>query len=483
MPTSRVAWNPRLSVPQQPSNDLSALFSTMGGGVNSRAIEEAAANNEIKRLMDLDLNKARISQATASSEKDLADAMKIKAEAKAAEDQRALVNSPGFMESQVAMRNPTLPRQQVVQGIRSMQGGPFNMPGSFAPADLQAIGQAGANIDLLRLAKPSTADQLGKFGESVQQSQQRGMAPELVASDPIKAAFLLSAANNKDAPELYKTFGAGLGTINPFTGTVATNGLYDTKIGEGNANIRQSDASAMASRAAAGNSAAHARLADAQRGEVGKENFAVGQTADGRTVFTGNKGSIKEAPMDPTTGKPYAVQGKAAAGAKPMPAAALKLQNEELDAIGTASTITSQLDKAISQIDSGELQLGPVKNMVSQGQNLIGASSAQSRNFASFKATLEKLRNDSLRLNKGVQTEGDAVRAWNEVLSNINDPKLVRQRLKEVSALNQRAVDLRKLNVENIRANYGQEPMDVSGYTGPKATTNVDSLLNKYAPQ
>lgn len=469
MPTSRVAWNPRLSVPQQPSNDLSALFSTMGGGVNSRAIEEAAANNEIKRLMDLDLNKARISQATASSEKDLADAMKIKAEAKAAEDQRALVNSPGFMESQVAMRNPTLPRQQVVQGIRSMQGGPFNMPGSFAPADLQAIGQAGANIDLLRLAKPSTADQLGKFGESVQQSQQRGMAPELVASDPMKAAFLLSAANNKAAPELYKTFGSGLGTINPFTGTVATNGLFDTKIGEGRANINQSNA-------AAGNSSAHAALARAQMGEVGKENFAPVQTADGQTILLGNKGSAKQAPIDPATGKPYALQAKNAPQAKPMPAAALKLQNEELDAIGTASTINSQLDKAVGQIDSGALKLGPMANIVNAGRNMAGMSDPESRNYASFKATLEKLRNDSLRLNKGVQTEGDAIRAWNEVLSNINDPKLVRQRLSEVSALNKRAVELRKLNVDNIRANYGHEPLDVSQYTAPKGASGGWSI-------
>ncbi|MNY53581.1 hypothetical protein D3C86_1893470 [compost metagenome] len=79
-------------------------------------------------------------------------------------------------------------------------------------------------------------------------------------------------------------------------------------------------------------------------------------------------------------------------------------------------------------------------------------------------STLEKLRNDSLRLNKGVQTEGDAQRAWNELLANINDPKLVEQRLGEILAINQRAGELRGLSNDSMRANFGHDPMDYSQY-------------------
>lgn len=100
---------------------------------------------------------------------------------------------------------------------------------------------------------------------------------------------------------------------------------------------------------------------------------------------------------------------------------------------------------------------------------MIGASTEESRNFGSFKNTLEKLRNDSLRLNKGVQTDGDAQRAWNELFDNINDKGFVQQRIGEIKRINERAVQLRKMNVDGIRSNYGHDPIDTSGYTSQPA--------------
>lgn len=147
-----------------------------------------------------------------------------------------------------------------------------------------------------------------------------------------------------------------------------------------------------------------------------------------------------------------------------LPTPALKLQQEELDAIGTASSIQADLKALEGQIDAGKLKLGPVSNIASQARNMAGMSDEQSRNFQSFQSTLEKLRNDSLRLNKGVQTEGDAQRAWNELIKNINDPKVVKQRLGEIQKINARAANLRKMNIDSIRSNYGMEPMDTSGY-------------------
>lgn len=149
---------------------------------------------------------------------------------------------------------------------------------------------------------------------------------------------------------------------------------------------------------------------------------------------------------------------------RPLPVAALRIQKEELDAIGTASGINADLAGVEKQLASGKIKLGPVENVESKGLNLAGMSTESSRNFATFQSTLEKLRNDSLRLNKGVQTEGDAQRAWNEIMNNVNDKKLVQQRLKEVQRINQRAVDLRRNNINVIRANYGQEPLDTEKF-------------------
>lgn len=148
-----------------------------------------------------------------------------------------------------------------------------------------------------------------------------------------------------------------------------------------------------------------------------------------------------------------------------LPTSALKMQQEDLEAIGTSSAINSDLKALSDQIDTGKLNLGPVNNVLAKAKNMAGLSDEQSRNYASFNSTLEKLRNDSLRLNKGVQTEGDAQRAWNELIANANDPKVVKQRLGEIQKINERAVNLRKMNVDAIRTNFGVEPMDTTGYS------------------
>lgn len=156
-------------------------------------------------------------------------------------------------------------------------------------------------------------------------------------------------------------------------------------------------------------------------------------------------------------------------GSGQLPTPALKLQQAELDAIGLASSITADLDAVQGQLESGALKVGPIRNLASQAKNVTGFSDENSRNFNSFKTTLEKLRNDSLRLNKGVQTEGDAVRAWNELMGSINDPGVVKQRLGEIREINNRAVLLRRANIDTLRANFGAEPLDTERFSNVPA--------------
>lgn len=167
--------------------------------------------------------------------------------------------------------------------------------------------------------------------------------------------------------------------------------------------------------------------------------------------------------VQPLTQNGAAFKPPAAGSGKPLPPAALKMQQEALDAIGTAGTINADLNAVGGLIESGKLDFGPVSNITSKARNAAGISNEQSRNFATFQSTLEKLRNDSLRLNKGVQTDGDAQRAWNELLQNINDPEVVKQRLGEIQKINERGAALQQMNVDQIRANYGAEPLDASG--------------------
>jgi hypothetical protein len=165
--------------------------------------------------------------------------------------------------------------------------------------------------------------------------------------------------------------------------------------------------------------------------------------------------------------------------AKPMPASAVKMQNEALDIIGTAKNTQADLGSVIDSIETGKLKLGLSSNAMASGRNYLGLSSEETRNFQSFRNTLEKMRNDSLRLNKGVQTEGDAQRAWNEILTNINDPELVKQRLKEVQQINDRAANLKMMEVDQIRQNFGAEPMDYSGYNSKPAILTSNEQMSE----
>lgn len=169
------------------------------------------------------------------------------------------------------------------------------------------------------------------------------------------------------------------------------------------------------------------------------------------------------------------LEKKADPSRKPLPASALKLQQESLDNLGISNNISADLKQITQKLDSGELDIGPVENLLSKGKNFLGLSDDNSRNYATFRATLEKMRNDSLRLNKGVQTEGDAVRAWDEILADLNDGKLVSNRLKEAAKINERGALLQQNNIDVIRSNYGQDPLDLSTYQQPAAIMNAPS--------
>jgi hypothetical protein len=141
-----------------------------------------------------------------------------------------------------------------------------------------------------------------------------------------------------------------------------------------------------------------------------------------------------------------------------------KLQDGMVEQIGTVSNINADLEKFGTMIDKGELDFGALTNVWNRGRNRLGASTPQSRNLSSFESNLERLRNESLRLNSGVQTDGDAQRAWNELIRDINDPKLVKQRLEEIRRINERGAALKQNQLDLMRAEHGLPPLDTAKF-------------------
>lgn len=145
---------------------------------------------------------------------------------------------------------------------------------------------------------------------------------------------------------------------------------------------------------------------------------------------------------------------------KPLNATTAKIQNDSLSAINTAAGIDKNLSAFEKQIDEGRLNFGFFSNLINKARNGIGLSNEESNNYNSFATALEKLRNDSLRLNNGVQTEGDATRAWDELINNLNDENIVKQRLAEIRSYNQQAVEFHKAKINQAREDAGASPIE-----------------------
>jgi hypothetical protein len=145
---------------------------------------------------------------------------------------------------------------------------------------------------------------------------------------------------------------------------------------------------------------------------------------------------------------------------KPLPTSALRIVDEANQAIAAASDSRALVDGAIAILKNDDVQLGAIRNIESRGRNFAGVSDENSRAFASIKQTLEKLRNNYLLLAKGVQTEGDATRAWNSEIGESvqNDNKLALQQLEKAGGMIDRALAAQQKRIDTVQTNFGNAP-------------------------
>lgn len=150
--------------------------------------------------------------------------------------------------------------------------------------------------------------------------------------------------------------------------------------------------------------------------------------------------------------------------------------------IAGLDNIDAELGRFARMIESGALNLGPVSNTIGGVRNALGVSDENSRNLAEFRSTLERVRNDSLRLNSGVQTEGDAQRAWRELLDNINDPRLVQQQLRRIQGINARARQFRQQRINTLEGG-SRQPAPATRSRANVGTQENPIRLNEQSPR
>lgn len=218
------------------------------------------------------------------------------------------------------------------------------------------------------------------------------------------------------------------------------------------------------------------RLSDIGGGAIAPASGRLGYTPPKPNGGGSVPSGYREGPngtLEPIPGGPADPANKPKPQDKPLPVGALRLQIDAKESLSVAEGVDSLIGGLLGDIDSGTLDLGPVKNLAYEARNFAGESTPQSRAYGTFKAGLEKLRNDSLRLNKGVQTDGDAQRAWNELMANINDTAFVRKRLEEIRQINQRGERLQREKLNTIDRNY-------QGKESAPAEDDISDLLEQY---
>ena len=175
---------------------------------------------------------------------------------------------------------------------------------------------------------------------------------------------------------------------------------------------------------------------------------------------------------------------RAQRNAKGLPSVAYKDEEADFQKIQSLDSINMGLDEIIKDFGfnaqtntfDGNLKIGPDGFILgSLGSVGVGGEgnekiAAARQNFERFKT---RLINESLRLNKGVQTEGDSQRAAKE-LGDANTEALAYSAIKELQEINKRARANAVSSIARRRDNLGFDPVPVpQAPQAPKITWRI----------
>lgn len=123
-----------------------------------------------------------------------------------------------------------------------------------------------------------------------------------------------------------------------------------------------------------------------------------------------------------------------------------------------------------------KFEVGPLASARYESELAIGRPSPEAAAYGLFRTNVQQIVNESLRLNTGVQTEGDAKREAESIMRNIHNPAYVSARLKELKAINERAVRSREEAIQRRESRMSRPPASArspSRSSGPIRVTSA----------
>ncbi len=121
---------------------------------------------------------------------------------------------------------------------------------------------------------------------------------------------------------------------------------------------------------------------------------------------------------------------------------------------------STEAQKHIDAIKSGQLDLGLATRGRAAVENLFGASSPQTQLYNSFEQFRTQAANAILQAAKGTQTEGDAKRAYDQFLSALaaNDSKSAVQAMEKLKEVNGKLIGAHKTGLDAYSKLYPNTP-------------------------
>lgn len=139
---------------------------------------------------------------------------------------------------------------------------------------------------------------------------------------------------------------------------------------------------------------------------------------------------------------------------KPLPSYLAKEEEADFSAASAAANIATDAYGYINRIKTGEIKFGVKDRASIRARQLAGSGAPDVIAREEYDRFVENLVNESLRLNKGTQTEGDAVREA-KALKSSESKEAAASAMKRLIEINTRRAEGAAISVEKRRANAG----------------------------
>jgi hypothetical protein len=204
----------------------------------------------------------------------------------------------------------------------------------------------------------------------------------------------------------------------------------------------------------------------------------------------------KAHPNDPVAQKKFISEAVSGAKVRMLPATIQPKVDTLVSGVQSIEANVGDINRFTQALKDKEIKFGIGQNIWDTLSTVVGSSTESAKLKADLRATIEGMKNTILKENTGVQTDQDAIRAANELLTDFDklDASVVERRLDNLSKKFNVALENRKRRTDQYYLENKMEPVYGTGgirggkstpssATGASPASRRDELLKRATPE